>query len=99
VTSLTPRVFRSFPGLPAGNYELTIDAAQFGPYRAALTVTVVQIASLAVTLGVNTLREQVEVRETAQGIDTQKSEVSQVIEAEKISDLPVAGRDFIDSCS
>jgi hypothetical protein len=84
------------PGLPAGNYELTIDAAQFGPYRATLTVTVVQIASLAVTLGVNTLREQVEVRETAQGIDTQKSEVSQVIEAEKISDLPVAGRDFID---
>src|SRR5271170_7076413 len=25
------------PGLPAGNYELTVEAAQFSPYRATLT--------------------------------------------------------------
>ncbi len=84
------------PGLPAGNYELTVEAAQFSPYRATLTLAVGQIASLPVTLGVNGLKEQVEVRETSQGIDTQESEVSQVIETQKISDLPIAGRDFID---
>jgi hypothetical protein len=84
------------PGLPAGHYELTIDAAQFSLYRATLTLTVGQIASLPVTLGVNALKEQIEVREAAQGIDTQKPEVSQVIEREKIVYLPIAGRDFID---
>ena len=84
------------PGLAAGSYELTVEAAQFSEYRANLTLTVGQIASLPVTLGVNTVREQVEVHETAEGIDTQKSEVSQVIEREKIADLPIAGRDFID---
>jgi Carboxypeptidase regulatory-like domain/TonB dependent receptor len=84
------------PGLTAGNYELTVAAAQFSEYRATLTLAVGQIASVTVTLGVNTVREQVEVRETAEGIDTQKSEVSQVIEREKIADLPIAGRDFID---
>ncbi|MGA2814118.1 MAG: TonB-dependent receptor [Candidatus Acidiferrum sp.] len=84
------------PGLAAGNYELTVEAAQFSEYRATLTLAVGQIASLPVSLGVNTVREQVEVRETAQGIDTQKSEVSQVIERRDIADLPIAGRDFID---
>jgi Carboxypeptidase regulatory-like domain/TonB dependent receptor len=84
------------PGLPAGNYELTVEATQFGTYRATLTLAVGQIASLPVTLGVHGLKEQIEVREAVEGIDTQKSEVSQVIEREKISDLPIAGRDFID---
>src|ERR1035438_7996457 len=83
-------------GLPAGNYELTVDAAQFTPYRTTLTLSVGQIASVAVTLGVNGLKEHIEVHEAARGIDTQQSDVSQVIEREKIADLPIAGRDFID---
>jgi hypothetical protein len=84
------------PGLAAGDYELTVQAAQFSEYRAKLTLAVGQIASLPVTLGVSAAKEQVEVRETAQGIDTQKSEISQVIERRDIADLPIAGRDFID---
>ncbi len=83
------------PGLPAGNYELTINAAQFNPYKVPLTLTVGQIASLNVILGI-TVSEKVEVTATSQGVDTEKSEVSQVIEAQKISDLPISGRDFID---
>jgi Carboxypeptidase regulatory-like domain len=83
------------PGLPAGNYELTINAAQFNPYKTPLTLSVGQIASLTVVMGI-TVTEKVEVTATAQGVDTEKSEVSQVIEAQKISDLPISGRDFID---
>jgi hypothetical protein len=82
--------------LPAANYKITVEAAQFSSYRANLTLTVGQTATLPVTLGVSSLKEEVEVRETAQGIDTQASEVSQVIEEQKIADLPIAGRDFID---
>jgi hypothetical protein len=84
------------PGLTAGSYELIVEAAQFREYRAAITLTVGQIATVPVILGVSSVKEQVEVRETAQGIDTQRSEVSQVIERQKIADLPIAGRDFID---
>jgi len=54
------------PGLAAGDYELTVQAGQFSEYRATLTVAVGQIASLPVRLGVNEVREQVEVREAAQ---------------------------------
>ena len=49
-----------------------------------------------VTLGIKTVQENVDVQETAQGVDSQKSEVSQVIDTQKISDLPISGRDFID---
>jgi len=84
------------PGLPAGSYELTVEAAEFSPSRSALTLSVGQIASRSVVLSVTTVKEQVEVRETAQGIDAQTPEVSRVIETEKIADLPIAGRDFID---
>jgi carboxypeptidase family protein len=82
-------------GLPAGQYELTIDAKQFNPYKSNVTLTVGQIASLPVTLGI-TVKQQVEVQETIQGIDTEKSDISQVIDTPKINDLPVSGRDFID---
>src|SRR5580692_8783766 len=84
------------PGLAAGDYELTVHAAQFSEYRATLALAVGQIASLPVSMAVNAVKERVEVRETAQGIDTQKSEISQVVERRDIADLPIAGRDFID---
>ncbi|MGB6546959.1 MAG: TonB-dependent receptor [Candidatus Acidiferrales bacterium] len=84
------------PGLAAGDYDLTVDASQFTEYRATLSLAVGQIASLPITLGVSTVKQQVEVRETAQGIDTEKSEVSQVIGTQSIADLPIIGRDFID---
>jgi hypothetical protein len=84
------------PGLSPGNYELTVDAAAFSATRSMIALTVGQTASLPVVMGVSAVKEQVEVRETAQGIDTQTSEVSQVIERQKIADLPIAGRDFID---
>lgn len=83
------------PGLPAGQYELSVEAKQFNPYKSNVTLTVGQIASLPVTLGI-TVKQQVEVQETVQGIDTEKSDISQVIDTPKINDLPVSGRDFID---
>jgi hypothetical protein len=84
------------PGLPAGNYELTVEDAEFRPYRSTLTLTVGQAASLGVILGVRSVKEEVQVREAAQAMDRQTPEVSQVIERQKIADLPIAGRDFID---
>ena len=84
------------PGLPAGSYELTVEAGRFSSYRTPLTLTVGQVASLGVTLAIEGAKQQVEVRESAQSVDAEKSDVSQVIDTQKISDLPIAGRDFID---
>jgi Carboxypeptidase regulatory-like domain len=83
-------------GLSAGTYQLNVQASDFSDWRSNLTLTVGQIASVPVILGVNSLKEKIEVRETAQGIDGQVSEVSQVINRREIADLPIAGRDFID---
>jgi hypothetical protein len=85
-----------FPGMPAGNYQMTVEAADFGASQTVLTLTVGQSASLPVVLSIATAKEQIEVRETAQGIDTRTTEMSQVIDSQKIADLPIAGRDFID---
>ncbi len=83
------------PGLPAGRYELTADAKGFTQRKIPVTLSVGQIASVVVTMGLSA-KEEVLVQATAQGIDTEKSEVSQVIDTRKIDDLPVSGRDFID---
>jgi len=84
------------PGLPAGSYQLSVESGQFSRYQAPLTLAIGQNASVAVTLGVQAVHESIEVQDTVQGVDTQKSEVSQVIDSQKISDLPISGRDFID---
>ncbi len=84
------------PGLPAGNYQLTVESDQFSSYQAPLTLTVGQIASVQVTLRLATVKQEVAVHDSVQGMDTQQSEISQVIDTRKISDLPISGRDFID---
>src|SRR3989454_5568190 len=83
------------PGVPAGNYEMTAEAKGFSPVKMPVVLSVGQIASLAVTMGI-TVQVEVKVEEIAQGVDTEKSEVSQVIDTPKINDLPISGRDFID---
>src|SRR6266571_3633136 len=83
------------PGLPPGSYELTAEAKGFTARELPLSLSVGQTASLVVTLG-GTVLQQVQVQDVVQGIDTEKSDVSQVIDTPKINDLPVSGRDFID---
>lgn len=83
------------PGLAPGDYELSIQAKGFTPVKMPVVLSVGQTASLPITLGIS-VKEEVVVQATTQGIDTEKSDVSQVIDTPKIADLPVAGRDFID---
>jgi hypothetical protein len=84
------------PSVPAGNYNLTATHAGFSARTVAVQLAVGQIASLTVALGVSAKAEVIEVTETAQSVDTEKAEVSQVIDTSKIRDLPISGRDFID---
>jgi carboxypeptidase family protein/TonB-dependent receptor-like protein len=85
-------------GLSPGSYELTAATKSFQPQTLPLQLSVGQVASLTVTLGVATRAEKVEViaSAAAQGIDVEKAELSQVIDTPKIADLPIQGREFID---
>lgn len=82
-------------GIPPGDYELTVTAKGFSPRKLPVSLSVGQTASLAVTLGVR-VTEELQVQDVIQGIDPEKSDVSQVIDTPKINDLPISGRDFID---
>ena len=84
------------PGLPAGQYKLTVDADAFSRYEAPLTLTLGQVASLQVALRVSTATEQVVVHDTAAGVEQERTEGSQVIPPNQIANLPIADRDFID---
>ena len=84
------------PGLPAGEYSLTVDADGFSAYQAPLTLTLGETASLQVVLRIHAAAEQVVVHDTTMGVDEERTEGSQVIQPEQISDLPIADRDFID---
>src|SRR5437762_3498624 len=83
------------PGLPPGSYELTAEAKGFTARELPVSLSVGQTACLVVTLG-GTVLQQVQVQDVVQGVDTEKSDVSQVIDTPTIADLPVSGRDFID---
>ena len=83
-------------GLPPGGYELTARTASFQPRTLPVQLSVGQVASLSVALGIQAREEKVEVVATAQGIDVEKAELSQVIDTRKIEDLPIQGREFID---
>lgn len=83
-------------GLPPGSYELIAEARAFEPRTVPVQLSVGQVASLSLTLGIQVREEQVEVVATSQGIDVEKAELSQVIDTRKIEDLPVRGREFID---
>ena len=83
------------PGIPPGTYELTVTAKGFTSRKLSVSLTVGQTASVPVTMGL-TVKEEVQVQDVIQGIDTEKSDISQVIDTPQINDLPISGRDFID---
>src|SRR5580658_5190234 len=89
--------FYALPGLPPGRYELAVSSAGFGKYtRTGVELTVGQTATLNVTLKVAGVKEEVVVSTEAPAVETTRSEVSQVIDARQITDLPISGRLFTD---
>src|SRR5713101_7479383 len=84
------------PSIRAGSYGVTATRAGFATRTVTVQLAVGQIASVTISLGVSAKTETIEVTETAQALDPEKAEVSQVIDTPKIKDLPISGRDFID---
>ncbi len=90
-------VYRLRP-LQPGRYEVTVEAVGFQPLTIGnVELTVGQTATLDLTLQVGTLTEQVEVKALGVAVvEPTKTEVSEVIDETRITELPISGRQFID---
>ena len=85
------------PNLPPGQYELKVAFTGFAAYlQTGIVLRVGQVATVDVTLRVQTEGEKVVVTTEAQQIEPTRTEVSQVIETQQINALPISGRLFTD---
>ncbi len=83
--------------LPLGYYELTTAVKGFATtVRKSIELSVGQSATINVTLKVATHGETVVVTDDTPVIEPTKTEISQVINAQEISSLPISGRLFTD---
>lgn len=85
------------PNLPPGIYDLTVEYQGFGKFtQTGIGLTVGQAATVNVTLKVSGAGETVVVTGDAPLVEPTRSEVSQVIDAQQIQQLPTNGRQFVD---
>ena len=81
------------PFLPPGAYEITASKAGFGKIaRTNLTLQVGQTMTIDIALPLQTTTETVTVSSEASVVDTQKTDMSQVVSATQQENLPLAGR-------
>ena len=80
--------------LPPGQYELTVTLGGFRKYvQQGITLTVGEQATTNVALQVGTEGDTVTVTANAELINTTSAELSQVVDAAAITQLPLNGRD------
>jgi hypothetical protein len=86
-----------FPALPVGNYEVKVmkDGFQVED-RKGITLEVAQEATIDVTLQVGSTGQTVTVTEEAPQVNTTGSTLGGIVEEQKIADLPLNGRNYVD---
>lgn len=85
----------SFNNLPTGPYRLEVQANGFKNYgQTGIVLQVAENLTQNVALQVGALTETVEVQAGASMVETRDSSISQVIEQQRIVDLPLNGRNL-----
>ena len=83
-------------GLPAGQYVLTVEQPGFRMYRqSGITLRLADLAAINVKLEVGQTSQSVEVTAAAPLLQTASGEVSLNVDEQKITTLPLDGRNFI----
>ncbi|MDQ6708736.1 MAG: TonB-dependent receptor [Acidobacteriota bacterium] len=86
----------SIPFLPAGDYTVTAARTGFQAQKTdKVTLEVQQTARVDFSLKIGDVNESIEVNATAAVLQTENSTVGTVIDAGKIVELPLNGRNFI----
>jgi hypothetical protein len=87
--------FYNFPNLPVGNYDIEVTAPGFKTYsRTAIRIDANSVVSVDVKLAVGAIAEKVMVRSDVVQVETQSTQMGEVINTEKILATPLNGRDF-----
>ena len=85
--------FYSLRNLPIGNYIVTAEHPGFRRYvREGLTLTTGQALGLDIRLELGAVSESVNVSASASILETRTSDVSQLVEAKSIEDIPLGDR-------
>ncbi|MBI1896368.1 MAG: TonB-dependent receptor [Acidobacteria bacterium] len=88
--------FYTVPALNPGRYSLTCSAAGFAPKEyPSLRLEVQQTARVDCTLNIGRVVETVEVSAAAQLLQSEKTEVGQVIDGKRIVEMPLNGRNYL----
>jgi outer membrane receptor protein involved in Fe transport len=84
----------SFVSLPVGRYKLTADASGFKRYeQSGIVLEVDQRAEINIRLEVGQVADTVNITAEVSPVDTQTGTLKQVIDAKRMVDLPLNGRD------
>ncbi|MDX1984814.1 MAG: carboxypeptidase regulatory-like domain-containing protein [Bryobacteraceae bacterium] len=87
----------TIPLLQPGAYEVTARKDGFKPVtQTGVVLAVDQRAELSFTLQVGTLSEQIEVKATISRLNTVEASQGQVIDNQRIVEMPLNGRNYID---
>jgi hypothetical protein len=85
------------PGLAVGGYSLEVTASGFNKYRqVGIVLQVGQNVQVNVNLKVGNASQQVEVSADAAMVETQDTSISEVMDQQRIVDLPLNGRQATD---
>jgi hypothetical protein len=83
--------------LPVGTYKLTATAAGFGPFAATdIDVKVNDQLHLDITLQVGSIQQEVSVEANAVQVESESTQLGDVIDSKKMLALPLNGRSYLD---
>src|SRR5690242_14050581 len=85
------------PSVQAAHYSLRVDAKGFEPYIAQdIQIQVDENRSVPVQLGLGAVGQEVVVTDTPVQVDTREGTLTQVVDAERVKELPLNGRNPLD---
>ncbi len=89
--------FYSLPALAIGTYELEVSQVGFKTFRrTGLVIDANSALRADASLDLGTINEKVEVSSDVVHVETQSTQMGEVIEGEKMTSVPLNGRSFID---
>ncbi len=87
----------SFPGLPSGAYRLEVSSGGFKTYvQSGIILDAGNNRTQSVTLEVGAVTESVQVTANAAQVETKENSIAQLVDGQRIVDLPLNGRNPAD---
>ena len=92
--------FFNFPTLPIGNYEVEVHASGFKSFRQTrITIDANSAVKVDASLQLGTATENVEVQSDAVQVETQSTQMGEVITGTRMTTVPLNGRSYTDLLS